>query len=1123
MYTLLFESSVFGRPAVRHPMYDYPENSEIVKNEDSFLLGKAIRVTANFDLSSEPAEFTSVFGEGIWVDYIKYERLTVTTKNQTLNLYNGWDYTNLHIKGGSIVPFQATGEGSGVKTTADLHEIPINLIIVPDEVGYAEGTVFLAKGEYIEESYQYFKLIHANNVIQFNLESGDISNDERIQEIHILGDEKVLEADTIKAIDFDQNVIPMKIKISHSEFTHSFLNLTSEDGGSIQMSRIQSITYGKATPMKNSYQAVITTDLPAEISYELSLKTSDNDANKLLLSAKIMSDHTVHVKITDNSNKRFEVPKEALNMEGPEPTTNRDIHNFVSITEDPFTLTVHEYNQPKNAYLKIDDDSIAMQEYYLSLKTQVNTDGRLYGVGERIKEFFIPEGIYTTWARDIPDPYDDGQRPGKNIYGSHPVYFTRAKSGSKYHWGMLNLNANAQDTEIKYTGSLGGEISHYITGQGIFDLYFFLDNEKPEHAVKEYHDLIGYPLLPPFFALGWNQCRYGYKNTQELREVVQNYTAADFPLDTIWSDIDYMYKYRDFTYDKDGEYKGLDTFIKEDVHAKGKYYVPILDGGMAVVNDDSYPAFTRGLNQGAYILSGNAKSDKGLENVFVGKVWPGYAAYPDFTNEKTNKWWKEELKSFYSEIQFDGLWLDMNEASNFCSGGCLDKDRVPMSESVISKLTYTPGVNKLEDKSMSLDAKHSDGQLELNHHSLFGFLQGIPSYQYFEENNKRAFIISRSTFVGQGKYTSHWLGDNYSGFDHLRQSVAGIYSMNLYGINFVGSDICGFMGNTNENLCQKWTLVGAFYPFSRNHNAIGSVDQEPYRFSEETQDNMRRAIRWRYALLRYYYTQMYINSIEGGMFWKPLFFEFPEDPKVYSELDSNIMIGSALKLSAYLDEKDQRNKYYIFPEGVWCDIAGLTTANVCTKYYETTNAQLSAAPDALHLHLRMGHILPLQPEATQDTLSSKDLDQIQTSLLILLDTNTAEATGRLMVDDGITLKNPQRLDVEFKFSLDPHSSSFDPQLNLSESDVQGTLRFDKHSTFPTASGTKADKLNKVTFLGTNYAYSNKEGTKDLRIQFNKARVNDREYEGIHDSSFKTLEFNFEGLDMNSIDIITFTA
>ena len=82
-----------------------------------------------------------------------------------------------------------------------------------------------------------------------------------------------------------------------------------------------------------------------------------------------------------------------------------------------------------------------------------------------------------------------------------------------------------------------------------------------------------------------------------------------------------------------------------------------------------------------------------------------------------------------------------------------------------------------------------------------------------------------------GKWASRWLGDNFSEVKFMQLSVSGVMLMNMYGIPLVGADICGFLGNTNENLCAKWHFVGAFYPFSRNHNG-GQVAQEPYVWSE---------------------------------------------------------------------------------------------------------------------------------------------------------------------------------------------------------------------------------------------------------------------------------------------------
>ena len=68
-------------------------------------------------------------------------------------------------------------------------------------------------------------------------------------------------------------------------------------------------------------------------------------------------------------------------------------------------------------------------------------------------------------------------------------------------------------------------------------------------------------------------------------------------------------------------------------------------------------------------------------------------------------------------------------------------------------------------------------------------MQGEATYKYYSDQNLRPFILSRSTFAGQGKYTSHWLGDNYSNFDYIKYSISGIMNMNIFGINFVGADI----------------------------------------------------------------------------------------------------------------------------------------------------------------------------------------------------------------------------------------------------------------------------------------------------------------------------------------------
>lgn len=137
--------------------------------------------------------------------------------------------------------------------------------------------------------------------------------------------------------------------------------------------------------------------------------------------------------------------------------------------------------------------------------------------------------------------------------------------------------------------------------------------------------------------------------------MTKNFEINDIPLDTIWSDIDYMINNEDFTV----------NWLKFPLHRMKRliskyHYIPIIDAGIKAVGR----GYRKGVKEDIYIMKADGSAP------YVGKVWPGDTNFVDFFHPNATKYWHQQLNKLHSKLNFSGIWLDMNEIANLCDGDC---------------------------------------------------------------------------------------------------------------------------------------------------------------------------------------------------------------------------------------------------------------------------------------------------------------------------------------------------------------------------------------------------------------------------------------------------------------------
>lgn len=808
---------------------------------------------------------------------------------------------------------------------------------------------------------------------------------------------------------------------SHSSFFSSVLPLFL-----VTIFSIARVDIVSSTPTKigQGYSLISVEESPdGGIVGLLEVKRKNNvygpDIPYLQLYVKHETENRLRVHITDAEKERWEVPYDLIPREKPaalkkaiaRSRKNQNSIPFASAeyesnelifayTTDPFEFAVKRKSNGQTLFNSSSDESdpyspLVFKDQYLEISTKLPEDASLYGFGENTQPHGIklyPGDPYTLFTTDV-----SAINLNTDLYGSHPVYMDlRNVNGKAFAHAVLLLNSNGMD--VFYRGT---SLTYKVIG-GVLDFYFF-SGPTPLDVVDQYTSLIGRPAPMPYWALGFHQCRWGYHNLSVVEDVVENYQKAKIPLDVIWNDDDHMDGHKDFTLNPVNYPRPKLLAFLEKIHARGMKYVVIIDPGIGVNN--SYGVYQRGLANDVFI--------KYQGKPFLGQVWPGAVNFPDYLNPKTVDWWIDEIHRFHELVPVDGLWIDMNEVSNFCDGLCtIPKDKqcpsgtgpgwvccLDCKNLTLTKWDDPPykinasGISALPGyKTIAMSSVHYKGILEYNAHSLYGFTETIATHTALQGlEGKRPFILSRSTYVGSGHYAAHWTGDNKGTWEDLRYSISTVLNFGLFGVPMVGSDICGFYPAPTEELCNRWIEVGAFYPFSRDHANFYSPRQELYQW-DSVAKSARNALGMRYKLLPYLYTLNYEAHISGAPIARPLFFSFPTITELYG-LSTQFLVGSSLMVSPVLEPNKTEVKI-LFPPGTWYGLFDMTQVIVSKEPHYLT---LDAALNVINVHLYQNAIIPMQ----QGGLISKEARMTPFSLVVAfpVGTTTGEAKGKLFLDD----------------------------------------------------------------------------------------------------------------------------
>lgn len=425
--------------------------------------------------------------------------------------------------------------------------------------------------------------------------------------------------------------------------------------------------------------------------------------------------------------------------------------------------------------------------------------------------------------------------------------------------------------------------------------YWITCGESPKELNKNYSQVTGTVPMMPENLLGLWQSKLRYRTSEEVLDVVKEYSKRGIKLSSIA--IDY------FHWPKQGEYKfDLDYWKnpKELVKKlKEEYSVePIVSVWPTVQSDaENYNDYL----ENGYLVNVN-------RGVRMTMQIQGNTVFVDMTNENAREYVWDRIDKNYKQLGIDYYWLDVAE----------------------------PGYSVYDFDNY----RYKKGNvLSCGNIYPIDYLKMI--YDGLHEDTESVVTLVRGAWAGAQKYGALvWSGDIDSSFEAFNNQVNTGLNMGLAGIPWWTTDIGGFHGGNPKDpefreLMVRWFQYATFSPILRMHgdrlphskplsnkgggSMVTGAPNEIWSYGEEVEVILTKFVKIRESLKTYLKKLMKEAHEDGTPIMRTLFYEFPEDDKTW-EVDNTYMLGDEILVAPIMNYKDRSRKVYLPKGHTWENI-----------------------------------------------------------------------------------------------------------------------------------------------------------------------------------------------------------